>query len=136
MALGSLIVAALALVVAIIGIALQSVDFFDRRRERERPIDLETFEEQIPQPSPTNWTIRVRSKRRFEHFRIMFDGVPLKVFTNPFESCEEVLLDKGGAENFRIPSNHPVSTNSRVVALDGSKIVEDRKWGTIPQTRP
>lgn len=135
-ALGSLIVAILALCIAFLGLFLQSIDFFDRRRERERPIDLETFQESLSSPFATNWTIRVWGKKRLEHLRVMFDGVPLKVFESLTEVREDVLLVKGGGLNFRVPSNHPVSTASKVVILDGSKIIEERAWGSIPQTKP
>ena len=63
----------------------------------------------------------------------MFDGLTLKVLEN---QKEEQLLVKGGSLNFRIPSNHPVSSVSKLVVLDDRKVIEERVWGGIPQTNP
>ena len=132
----SLIVAALALVVAVLAVVLQYLDFFQRRRDKELPVRLDTFEEEIDRPLRSHWTIRVRANRYLERCRVTFDGTRLKTVIAPNNIREEVPVDKGGGFNFRIPIEMPVSTASLVVVLDGDEPVRQMRWGELPQTHP
>jgi hypothetical protein len=135
-ALGSLVVAVIALIVAVAGFILRYLDFAERRREREPAVSLEVFQEPLQTPIMSYWTIRVRGNRQLERCRVNFDGTPLETIVGRDELKVEMPLAKGGGLNFRIPSPVSISSKSSIVVLDGDRIVRQTDWGSVPQTVP
>ncbi len=116
---------------------LQYLDFFERMREKEPPVSLEMFNENLKIPFETWWTIRVRGNKALERCRVNLDGAPLYIFENRTVVKTEAPLLKGGGLNFRIPSpSESISSNSTVSVLDGDKTIRERKWSDIPHTKP
>lgn len=131
-AFASLVVAILALGIALLSMALQYYDYWNRQKEKEPWVSVDKFEEDLETPYKSHWTIRVRANRQIDRCRVTFDGVSLK--TN--NGQETVLLNKGGADNFRIPRDHPISSKGQAIILNGDEMIKKLGWGEIPQNKP
>lgn len=124
-----------ALAAIVIGL-IQAAGRETKQKDENPPVYVEKFSERLNQPIETNWSIRVWGNERIELLRVFFAGTQLPIFINPKQKKMEVVLVKGGGENFRIPSSYSIADDAMVRVQDGSKTLLSKRWGEIPEVSP
>lgn len=121
------------IIAVVIGFIPLYFDFYQRRKERTPPVELEKFQEKTNSPLVSSWGIRIHPNRTMEHCKVLYDNEVIPYTDGDYISYDS-KIKKDHTAIFRVP-NEIQKEDALIKIMDGKSTVKKLMFSDIGLAR-